>query len=377
MPPPGDGEALAACQRFGRAFSARKVSAGANRKRVGKQLQQFLEKLGLFAVTTQMGKGVLSDAHSQSLFCLGIHKKDYVHAAIQAADLIITVGYSIVEYPPSIWNEERDKKILHLDFRLAEPDRFYSPDVEVIGDISHALWAIHSRMEGKDCFDVEIMAHVRREISKKLHEELPEPTHPAKPQNIVADVRSVMGERDIICLDNGIYKLWFARMYPTYADNTVLLDNALATMGAGLASAMAAKMVHPDRRVLAICGDGGFMMNSQDLETAVRLQQDVVILVLRDEGYGFIRWKQEAMKFPEFGMAFGNPDFVKYAEAYGAGGLRVGPDDRLSDVLEAAFRAGGPVLVECPIDYSENAKLSADLFGQVEHLLDGKRGSST
>jgi acetolactate synthase-1/2/3 large subunit len=345
------------------------VSSGANRKRVGKQLLQFLERLGLFAVTTQMGKGVISDAHPQSLFCLGIHKKDYVHAAIQAADLLITVGYSIVEYPPSIWNEHRDKKILHLDFSLAEPDRFYNPDVEIIGDISHALWAIRSRMTDEDCFEGTIMSRLREEISNRLHHDFPERTHPPKPQTIVGDVRAVMGDRDIICLDNGIYKLWFARMYPTYADNTVLLDNALATMGAGLASAMAAKMVHPDRRVLAICGDGGFMMNSQDLETAVRMKQDLVVLILRDEGYGFIRWKQEQMGFPEFGMQFGNPDFARYAEAYGARGVRVGPEDRLDDVLESAFGAGGPVLVECPIDYAENAKLSADLFGEVEHLL--------
>lgn len=345
------------------------LSAGANRKRVTKQLVQLLEKLQIYAVSTQMGKGVLSDAHPQSLFCLGIHKRDYVHAAIEAADLLVTVGYSIVEYPPAVWNERRDKRILHIDFSLAEPDRFYSPDVEVIGDISHSLWAIHSRMSDEDRLDGTVMARLREEIAERLHLAPVERSFPPKPQCVVSEVRQVMDDHDIICLDNGIYKLWFARLYPTYADNTVLLDNALATMGAGLASAMAAKMVHPDRKVLAIVGDGGFMMNSQDLETAVRLRQELVVLILRDDAYGFIRWKQEGMRFPEFGMRFGNPDFVKYAEAYGAAGIRVGEGDRLADVLNDAFSRRGPVVVDCPIDYSENAKLSTDLYGEVEDLL--------
>jgi len=348
------------------------LSSGANRKRVTKQLEALVDKLGIFAVATQMGKGVLSEDHPQSLFCLGIHKRDYVHAAVEAADLVITVGYSIVEYPPAVWNERRDKRILHIDFSLAEPDRCYNPDVELVGDISYSLWAIHSRMQDSDAFDRAEMSRLRHEISARLHRVPDDHAYPPKPQCVVGDVREVMGQTDIICLDNGIYKLWFARMYPARSDNTVLLDNALATMGAGFASAMAAKMVHPDRRVLAICGDGGFMMNSQDLETAVRLRQDVVVLILRDDAYGFIRWKQEGMGFADYGMEFSNPDFVKYAEAYGATGLRVEPGQRIKDVLETAFQHGGPVLVDCPIDYSENRKLSSDLFGEVKHLLSEK-----
>lgn len=344
------------------------LSAGANRKRVGKQLATFLERLGIFAVSTQMGKGVLSDRHPHNLGCLGIHKTDYVHAAVEAADLIITIGYSVVEYPPFVWNERLDKKILHLDFSIAEPDQYYSPDVEVIGDVSNALWRIHSSVTEEDRFDTSKMKELRSALKAKLGE-LPEPSFPPKPQRIVHDVRAALGERDIICLDNGIYKLWFARLYEAHSDNTVLLDNALATMGAGLASAMAAKMVNPNRNVVAIVGDGGFMMNSQDLETAVRMKQALVILLLRDDGYGFIRWKQEAMGFAEFGMAFGNPDFVKYAEAYGALGIRVTADLPLSAALERAISAEGPVLIDCPIDYSENAKLSADLSLDLEPIL--------
>ncbi|MGF1509224.1 MAG: acetolactate synthase large subunit [Myxococcota bacterium] len=345
------------------------LSAGANRKRVGKQLVTFMEKLGIFAVSTQMGKGVVSDAHPQSLFCLGIHKKDYVHAAIEAADLIITIGYSIVEYPPFVWNSRKDKRILHLDYRIAEPDEFYSPDVELIGDVSAALWAIHSRMAVDDRFDTTRMANIRSALDERLHCVPPNKSFPPGPRQIVHAVREALDDEDIICLDNGIYKLWFARMYQSYSDNTVLLDNALATMGAGLASAMAAKLVVPEQKVVAICGDGGFMMNSQDLETAVRLRQDLVILLLRDEGYGFIRWKQQGMGFEEFGMSFGNPDFVKYAEAYGATGIRVTESLGLSEALRRAFEVKGPVLIDCPIDYSDNALLSQDVSQELQDLM--------
>ena len=344
------------------------LSAGANRKRVGKQLKNFLETTGMYAVSTQMGKGVLSDAHPRSLFSLGIHKKDYVHAAIATADLIITMGYNIVEYPPSVWNEKREKQILHVDFVPAEPDEYYNPDLELIGDISHSLWAIHSQI-GETHFANDHLPALREAIDAKLSAEVCSSCYPLKPQRVVHDVRAVLDEQDIVCLDNGIYKLWFARMYKAYADNTLLLDNALATMGAGFASAMAAKLVFPERRVLAVVGDGGFMMNSQDLETAVRLQQDVVVLVLKDDAYGFIRWKQRNLGFADFGMTYGNPDFVKYAEAYGATGLRVGPQDALTEVLDRAFAAGGPVLIECPIDYSENERLNADLYKEVAHLI--------
>jgi acetolactate synthase-1/2/3 large subunit len=344
------------------------LSAGANRKRIGKQLAAFLQSTGIYAVSTQMGKGVLSDDDPRSLFSLGIHKRDYVHAAIDTADLMITAGYNIVEYPPSVWNVRKDKKVLHLDFVPAEPDEFYDPDVEVVGDISYALWAIRERI-GKPRFDNGHLPALREEIDRLLRAEICDGCFPPKPQQVVRDVREAMGPKDIVCLDNGIYKLWFARMYKCYGDNTLLLDNALATMGAGLASAMAAKMVFPERKVLAVVGDGGFMMNSQDLETAIRLGLDIVVLVLRDDAYGFIRWKQKTMGFNDFGMTLGNPDFVKYAEAYGATGLRVSQEHPLPTQLRRAFDTKGPVLIESPIDYSENEKLSDDLYKKLSHLV--------
>ena len=184
-----------------------------------------------------------------------------------------------------------------------------------------------------------------------------EPSFPVVPQRLVADVRRAMPDDGIICLDNGVYKIWFALNYRAHEPNTVLLDNALATMGAGLPSAMAAKLVAPDKKVMAICGDGGFMMNSQELETAVRLGMDLVVLVLRDDGYGMIKWKQADMGFDNWGLDYGNPDFVKYAESYGAHGHRIGSTEELLVTLESCFNAKGVHLVECPVDYSGNADL--------------------
>lgn len=334
-------------------------SSGANRKRTTEQLQAFVEATGLFAIGTQMGKGVLADDHPRSLFCMGIHKHDYVHSAIDKADLVITLGYDVVEYPPAVWNADKNKAILHIDFVPAEPDEWYSPSHEVIGDISNTLADLRVRLSDKT-FDTQRMSAIRSWIDDKLHGTEYEQSYPPIPQRVVNEVRGVMDREDVISLDNGIYKIWFARMYPAYAHNTVLLDNALASMGAGLAAAMAAKMVHSDRRVMAICGDGGFMMNSQDMETAVRLKLDLVVLLLRDEGYGFIRWKQSGAGFADFGMTFGNPDFVAYANAYGAKGMRVNDGDRLGDVLEAAYEHGGVVLVDCPIDYRVNSALDQE-----------------
>jgi acetolactate synthase-1/2/3 large subunit len=353
------------------------VSSGANRTRVGRELRAFVEATGIYAVGTQMGKGVLPEDHPQSLFSLGMHRRDWVNAALDTADLIITLGYNIVEYPPSVWNERRDKRILHIDFSPAEPDSFYNPDCELVGDISAALKALTRQADGMR-FDNPNMARARAEIASRLFSTPAAAAFPVPPRRLVQDVRGVMGPDDIVSLDNGIYKVWFARMYRACRENTVLLDNALATMGAGLAGAMAAKLVFPERKVLAVCGDGGFMMNSQDLETAVRLEQGIVILLVRDDGYGFIRWKQQDRGLPDFAMGFGNPDFVRYAEAYGATGLRVDKGDGLGPALEAAFERAAattrPVLVDCPVDYAENRDLSQDR-GALAPFLEGRAGT--
>ena len=340
------------------------VSSGANRKRISKQLKNFVHKTGIHVLHTQMGKGVLPDDDEHSMFTMGIHKKDYTHCALDKADLIITIGYNSVEYPPSVWNKNKDKKILHIDFVPSEPDEYYNPNLELIGDVSHSLWALYDQINPVR-YDFSYLEMLRKKLLLLFDEYQNDSGFPLKPQKIVCDVRKVMDKEDIVCLDNGIYKIWFARMYRTYAENTLLLDNALATMGAGMPAAMAAKLVNPEKKVLAVCGDGGFMMNSQDLETALRLKLNIVILILRDDAYGFIRWKQHGMGFADFGMTFGNPDFVKYAEAYGAIGYRVSKAEELMPLLEKAFQQDKPVIIDCAIDYSENDKLSNNLGENV------------
>lgn len=326
------------------------VSSGANRKLISWQIREFVETTGIYLVHTQMGKGVLSDNSAYSLYATGIHGHDYVNCAIDKADLIITMGYNIVEYPPYIWNENLDKKIISIDFTEAEVDKYYNPEVEVVGDISFSLQRLAEKVRRRSGAGFR---PVREMLDRKLSFYV-DTRYPPTPHEIVQEVRNVLGEDDIIALDNGIYKLWFSRLYRTYKPNTFLVDNALATMGAGLSAGMAAKMLNPDRRVLSVVGDGGFMMNSQELETAVRYKIPIVILLLNDDGFGFIRWKQRGMGFRSFGVDYSNPDFERYAETYGATGMRFRRGDNLGELLERAFSQKNPVLIECPIDYSPN-----------------------
>jgi acetolactate synthase-1/2/3 large subunit len=338
------------------------VSSGANRKLISGQLLEFVEKTGIYVVHTQMGKGVLSDTSEYSLFATGMHGRDYVNCAIDRADVIIPVGYNIVEYPPYIWNKHLDKKIVHIDFSASEVDKYYNPDIEVIGDVSCALRKLGEKISRKNG---ELFRTFREYLDTKLSQDF-EKKYPLTPQEIVWHVRNVLSEDDILTLDNGIYKLWFSRLYKTYKPNTFLLDNALATMGAGLPAGIVAKMLNPERNVIAVVGDGGFLMNSQELETAVRHNVAVVVLVLNDNGFGFIRWKQQNMGFRRFGMDYSNPDFARYAQAYGAVGMKVNDGDGLSELLKTALSKKRPVLVECPIDYSVNYEAFSL---ELEHLV--------
>src|SRR6202007_515776 len=228
-------------------------------------------------------------------------------------------------------------KVIHVGFTPASVEQVYFPHAEVVGDVGPSLALLADRIEGKLRID-PVFTGLRSEILGRIRDRADEVRFPPTPQRIVRDVRKVMPEDGIVCLDNGMYKIWFARNYRTHVANTLLLDNALATMGAGLPSAMMASMLHPKRRVLAVCGDGGFMMNSQELETAVRLKLDLVVLVLQDDAYGMIRWKQATDGFADFGMTFGNPDFVALARAHHAGGARVESSEGLAPALERAFQ---------------------------------------
>ena len=249
--------------------------------------------------------------------------------------------------------------MIHVSYTPANVEQVYFPHAEVVGDVGPSLELLADRLEGRLHRAGALLA-LREGIHKRIRAGAGEGRFPPTPQRLVHDVREVIPEDGIVALDNGMYKIWFARNYRTWVANTLLLDNALATMGAGLPSAMMAAMLYPERRVLAVCGDGGFMMNSQELETAVRLKLNLVVLVLDDSAYGMIRWKQSVDGFADFGMTFGNPDFVSYAESYGAKGHRVERTEDLVPTLEAAFRAGGVHLVAVPIDYSENKRVLVD-----------------
>ena len=344
------------------------VGAGANRKNARSALSDFVHSTGIPFFNTQMGKGVIDE---RSKLCLGtaaLSDGDYLHCAIDRADLIINVGHDVVEKPP-FFMEEGGKTVIHVNYKSAQVDQVYFPQIEVVGDLAASITGLKDKIGGPVNCDTSYFEKVRKEIESHLVEGADDPRFPVIPQRLVADTRKVMGDKDIIALDNGIYKLWYARNYKAYQPNTVLLDNALATMGAGLPSAMMAAMLYPERRIMAICGDGGFMMNSQELETAVRLGLNLVVTVLNDGSYGMIRWKQAAVGFQDYGLEFGNPHFVQYAESYGATGHRVESADDLIPTFEKAFKAGGVHLVDLPVDYSENQKVLIDELAQKACLI--------
>lgn len=329
------------------------IGAGANRQRTARALQSFIEKLGIPFFTTQMGKGVLSDENPLWLGNAALSDGDFVHRAIEQADTIINVGHDVVEKPP-FFMRQGQRTVIHINFSSAQVDAVYFPQIEVVGDIAHTVERLAEAIEPQTRWEFAFFDKVRQAFRRQLAEHGDDTRFPMHPVRIVNDVRRVLPDDGIVCLDNGMYKIWFARYYKARQSNTILLDNALASMGAGLPSAMGAKMVHPERKVMAICGDGGFLMNAQELETAVRLKLDLVILVLRDDSYGMIRWKQADMGFKDFALAFGNPDFVAFAEAHGAHGHRPASADEFVPILRSSFETGGVHLIDLAIDYAPN-----------------------
>jgi len=335
------------------------IGAGANRKRIIDSLLAFIEKTGIPFFNTQMGKGVIGGYHPLYLGTAALSEGDYLHDAIDMADLIINAGHDVIEKPPFLM-EAGGKKVIHVNFNTAEVDDVYFPQLELIGDIATSFVKLSDMIKPSQNHDFSGFMKVRDAVSAQMDENTDDPRFPMTPQRIVGDVRKVMPDDGILALDNGMYKIWFARSYRAKQPNTILLDNALATMGAGLPSAMMAAMLYPERNVMAVCGDGGFMMNSQEMETAVRLNLNLVVLIVRDDAYGMIRWKQEVGGFADWGLEYGNPDFVKYAESYGAKGHRVTATDEFVPILEKAYAEGGVHLVEAPIDYSENKRVLID-----------------
>ena len=329
------------------------IGAGSNRKMPARMLRAFVDKTQMPFISTQMGKGVLDERDPLFLGNAALSANDFLHRAIAKADLIINVGHDDIEKPP-FFMEQDSFQVIHINFLTAEVDPVYFPQLEVIGDIANSIWQINERIMPQGSWDFSYSLKVKKAVDAHLLEGADDPRFPMLPQRFVADVREAMPSNGIIALDNGVYKIWFARNYKAHEANTVLLDNALATMGAGLPSAMGAHMVFPKRKVMAICGDGGFMMNAQELETAVRLKMNLICLILRDNSYGMIRWKQANLGFEDFGLEYGNPDFVKFAECHGANGYRVEKTEDFVPLLKKCHETPGVHVVELPVDYSEN-----------------------
>ncbi|CAD0185144.1 Acetolactate synthase [Ruegeria sp. THAF57] len=344
------------------------LGAGANRKHARSALSQFVNDTQIPFFDTQMGKGVVDERSDLFLGTAALSDGDYLHCAIERADLIINVGHDVVEKPP-FFMKEGGTKVIHVNYKAAQVDQVYFPQVEVVGDLAQSIERLGEKLGGPLDFDRSYFERVKQETDMHISAGADDPRFPVIPQRFVADTRKVMRDCDIIALDNGIYKIWYARNYQAYQPNTVLLDNALATMGAGLPSAMMAAKLYPDRRVMAICGDGGFMMNSQEVETAVRLGLNLVVTILNDSSYGMIRWKQSHAGFEDWGLEFNNPDFVQYARSYGATGHRVERTVDLVPTFDQAFAAGGVHLIDLPVDYSENQRVLIDELAEKVCLI--------
>lgn len=246
------------------------------------------------------------------------------------------------------------KKVIHVNFAAAEVDPVYFPQLNVVGDITTAVEKLTEKITKTSNWDFSFYKKVKAEVAGHLSKYFEDERFPTLPQRLVNLLRKKLGEKDVITLDNGVYKIWFARNYTCYQPKTLLLDNALASMGAGLPSAMTVNLLYPDKKVVAVCGDGGFMMNSQELETAVRLGLNLVVIILNDQSYGMIKWKQEDMGFKDFGLDFKNPDFIQYAQSYGAHGYRPGSDEELQEVLEKTLNSPGVHVIDLQVDYSLN-----------------------
>ena len=338
---------------------------GCIRKRASKQLRMFCEKTGIGVISTFMAKGCVDMDADYCLYTIGLQAKDVVACAIDAADVVICLGYDMVEYHPHLWNSHHDKHIIHADFLPAEIDEDYHPETEIIGDLAHTLWMLNERVDALEApleFDLEQQAATRRDMHAELAEYKDDDTEgKIKPQKVLWDVREYLDGDDIVLSDVGAHKMWIARHYQCHEPNTCLIPNGFCSMGFALPGAIAADIVYPQKRVLGICGDAGFMMNVQEMETARRLNSDIVVMVWEDHAYGLIAWKQSNEFGKHTDLSFGNPDWKKLAAAFGWHGHYVENSRDLKATLDTAFEEFGPSLVVVPIDYDENMKLTQRL----------------
>ena len=333
---------------------------GVVRQGASQVLTEFAEATNIPVAHTFMGKGSIPWTHPLSLLTVGLQARDFVSCGFDRADLVIAIGYDIVEYHPRLWNLGQDKKIVHIDTQPSESDAAYVTDVEMVGNIKHSLACLLA--QGIQPKELAYASDTLREIIlARITEHRDDKAFPMKPQKILSDIRSVLAENDILISDVGAHKMWIARMYPCYQPNTCIISNGFAAMGIAVPGAFVAKLIYPERNCLAVCGDGGFLMNSQELETAVRVGVPFVTLIFNDEAYGLIEWKQMNTFGRPAHIDFTNPDFVKYAQAFGAKGYRVQGSDELVPILKDAFSQNVPSVIDCPVNYAENLRLTEEL----------------
>jgi acetolactate synthase-1/2/3 large subunit len=341
---------------------------GCIRRRASKQLRLLCEKTSIGVISTFMAKGCVDMDADYCLYTVGLGTKDRINTAIDDADLVITLGFDMVEYNPQLWNAQKDKRILHADFLPAEIDQYYNPETELIGDLAHTLWMLNERLDkhGAPAYELQQQRRIRAEMADDFAEHRDDATEGSiRPQKALWDARQVMGPQDILLSDVGAHKMWIARHYQCHEPNTCLIPNGFCSMGFALPGAIAANIVHPDRRILGIAGDAGFLMNVQEMETAARIGSNIVMMVWEDNEYGLIAWKQEGHFGRHTDLAFGNPDWEQLAESFGWHGHYVRDAADLEDSLGAAFNEQGPSLVVIPIDYRENQLLTKKL-GEIQ-----------
>ena len=360
MPEPSPSQVLRAVQAV--AAAKRPVILAGNgviRGKASEALRSFARAMHIPVLHTFMAKGVVSDNDPLSLYTIGLLARDYAATVMEQADVVLAVGYDFVEYAPCFWNPRRDKRIVHVDGSPAEVDEHYIVDVGVLGDLRLSLNLIQRQLSA---FPSSWADQARNTVIHGFEAEMGgSSSWPLRPQHIMRDLRAALKPDDVVVCDVGAHKLWMSRMFPCETPNSCIISNGFAAMGIAVPGAIAAKLLYPGRRVVAVTGDGGFLMNSQELETAVRLKLPIVILVWRDNGYGVIRWKQNLRFGRTSSVDFGNPDLVRYAESFGATGYSVTAAADLRPILERALQQSGPAVIDCPVDDSENLKLSERL----------------
>jgi acetolactate synthase-1/2/3 large subunit len=335
------------------------VGSGAIRANAGNAVTQLAEKLHIPVINTMMAKGIIPFDNKYSMWTIGIPQKDYVNKIIENADLVVTIGYDIVEYSPNKWNANRDKKIIHIDQRPAHINKYYQPEVDVVGEIASSLERLAKRVSEKE---EPVEAFKIKEAMVNEHNGYENDTSfPMKPQKVLIDLRKAIGHDGIVISDVGAHKMWIARHYNCYLPNTCIISNGFASMGIAIPGAIVAKLLNPNKRVIAVCGDGGFMMNCQEMETAFRIGTPIVVLIFNDSSYGLIKWKQQDQYGQDCFVDFGNPDFVKFAESMNCKGYRIEKAEDLEVVLEEAFQQKVPSIIDCRVDYEENTKLTKHL----------------